>query len=134
MKFSKGKFNKEKLNREKFKVLHLERNNPRHQCMLCTTQRECCLIEKDLGFQLVTKLNVKQQCTLVSKQANSILGCIRWSMSREAVFPLCLVLVKPRLEYCVQFWAFQYKRDMVILKTVQQRATKMTKRPEHFLL
>lgn len=37
MKFNKGKLCKGKLNREKLKVLHLERNNPRHQYMLSTT-------------------------------------------------------------------------------------------------
>lgn len=109
------KFNRGKLNRENFKVLHLERNNLRHHYTLCTKQRECCLTERDLGSQLVTKLNMKQQCTLVSKQAHGILAVITQSRSREMIFPLYSALVKPQLG----FWAFQYKRDMVILVTVR---------------
>ena len=35
------------------------------------------------------------------------------------------------MDYCVQFWALPHKRDTGILKTVQQRATKMMKRLEH---
>lgn len=126
------KFNKGKLSRENFRILHLE-NNPRHQDVLCTTQREYCLTEQDVGFWLVTKLTMKQQCTLVSKQANGILFYIKQSRSSEVVFALYSAPVKPRLEYCVQFWAFQYKRDMAILETVQQRITKMIKGLEHFL-
>lgn len=36
-------------------------------------------------------------------------------------------LVKPRLEYCVQFCVPQYKRDMYVLERVQQRDMNMIK-------
>lgn len=64
---------------------------------------------------LDVELNTSQQCALAAKVAEGILGCIRQSiasLSREVILPLYSVLVKLHLEYCVQFCAPQYKRDM----------------------
>lgn len=47
------------------------------------------------------------------------------------ILPLCLGLVRPHLECCVQFWAHQYKRDLDVLGEVKCRATGMMKGLEH---
>ena len=48
------------------------------------------------------------------------------------ILPLYSTLVRPRLDYCLQFWGIQHKKDTKMLQQIQWRAMKMIKGLEHF--
>ncbi|XP_058045180.1 uncharacterized protein LOC131201370 [Ahaetulla prasina] len=117
-----------KFNSEKSKVLHLGQKNKMHQYRICGTLLNSSTCERDLGVLVDNHLDMSQQCAAAAKKANTVLGCINRgieSRSREVLLPLYNALVRPHLEYCIQFWLPRCKKDVETLERVQKRATKM---------
>ncbi|KAF7236618.1 cGMP-dependent 3',5'-cyclic phosphodiesterase [Varanus komodoensis] len=115
-------------NVDKCKVLPLGHTNGCHKYRLGDKWLESSTCERDFGVLGDCRLNMSQLFDAVAKRANATLGCIAGtvaSRTREVLLPLYVTLVRPQLEYCVQFWAPHYRKDIARLESVQRRATRL---------
>ncbi|KAK4830077.1 hypothetical protein QYF61_008415 [Mycteria americana] len=80
---------------------------------------------------IMSYLNMRQQCVLAAKKLTVSWAALGGGRCCQQVkggdLPFYSPLVRPHLEYSVQFWAPHYKIDMELL----ERVTKMIKRLEH---
>jgi len=123
-----------RLNKAECEVLHLGQSNPRYLYKLGEDLLESSPVEKDFGVLMDKKQNMSHQRAFAARKVNYILGCIKKgvaSREREVIVPLYSALVRHHLEYCVQAWGLQYKKDMKLLERVQRRATKVIRGLEH---
>ena len=95
---------------------------------------ESSFAEHDFVVLAEEKLTAKQQCSLVAQEARSPPGW-RWEEHCQQVsegdHALFSALVRPRGESCLQWRAFQRKKDMALEDRVECEATKRLKGLEH---
>ena len=106
----------------KCKVVHFSQDNPRYMYRWGEELLESSPVEKALSILVCVKLDMSQQCALAAQKANSVLDCINRGVAvgGEGIVPICSALVRPYLEYCVQAWGSQHKKDVGLLEHVQR--------------
>ena len=121
-------------NVDKCKVMHIGHRNPQSSYNLLGNSIECTDTEKDLGVVISNDLKFSKQCIEAEKKAQRMLGYIKRQFgfrNKEIVLTLYNSLVRPHLEYAVQFWCPSLRKDITRLERVQARATKLIPSVRH---
>ena len=121
-------------NNDKCHVLHFGTRNPRTAYTLQGSPVSEAASEKDLGVLITNDLKFSAQCIAAEKKANRILGYIKRQFNyrnKQTVLTLYHALVRPILEYAVQFWSPTLVADITRLEKVQARATKLIPEIRH---
>ena len=89
--------------------------------------------QRDLGVQVHRSLKVATQVEKVVKKAYGMLAFIGRGIefkNWQVMLQLYRTLVRPHLEYSVQFWSPHYQKDVEALEKLQKRFTRMLPRME----
>ncbi len=92
------------------------------------TKLESIQCVKYLDVSVASSLKFSQHCKDSTDKANRILGSINRNISfktKDVILPLYTSLVRPLLDYAVQFWAPHHVKDIAKLEAVQRRVTKI---------
>ena len=103
----------------KCKVMHIGAKNPNYKYTLMGSELAETDQERDLGVVVDNSMKMSRQCVTAIKKANAMLGIIRKGIENKSasiIMPLYKSLVRPHLEYCVQFWSPHLKKDIIALE------------------
>ena len=92
-------------NMDKCSVIHLDRENRKHQYSLCGSVLRESTKKRDLGIIVDSSMKFSEQCNIAIKNANTTLDLIKRTItckSQHIIIKLYTTLVRPTLEYCVQ--------------------------------
>ena len=115
-------------NLDKCKVMHVGQSNKKEKYNLLDSDLKICNEEKDLGVVITSDLKSSRQCIEAEKKAQKVLGYIKRQFTTrkaETILTLYKALVRPHLEYAVQFWSPTQRKDIDRMEKVQARATKL---------
>ncbi len=115
-------------NIKKCHILQVGTRNLKYDYEISGVKLESIQCVKDLGVTIASKLKSSQQCKDATGKVNRMLVFIKRKFSfknKNMILLLYISLVRPHLEYGVQFWSPHLAKDVAKLEAVQRRATKM---------
>ncbi|XP_059843914.1 P-selectin glycoprotein ligand 1 isoform X2 [Hypanus sabinus] len=115
-------------NTDKCEVLHFGRTNQGRTYKVNGRTLRSAVEQRDLGIQIQNSLKVVSQVDRVVKRAFGILAFINQNIEYKnwnVMVRLYKALVRPNLEYCMQFWSPNYWKDINKVERVQRRFTRM---------
>ena len=115
-------------NTGKCKTLHVGGQNLRNEYHLQGSLISPSERELDLGVVMTSEFKFGAQCIAAERKAQKVLGYIKRVFihrNRQTVMTLYKSLVRPHLEYAVQFWSPTYRCDVDRLERIQARVTKL---------
>ena len=115
-------------NIDKCQLIQCGSNNKNFEYNLFGQKINKVRMAKDLGIIITDNLKSSEQCAAATNKANRMLGYIKRNFkykSKDIILPLYKSLVRPHLEYGVQFWSPYLQGDIEKMERVQRRATKL---------
>uniref|UniRef100_A0A4W3H721 Reverse transcriptase domain-containing protein n=1 Tax=Callorhinchus milii TaxID=7868 RepID=A0A4W3H721_CALMI len=112
----------------KCEVIHRGSKNRKADYFLEGERLDSVSVQRDLGDLVHQSQKVSLQVQQATKKANGMIAFIAKGLeykSREVLLQLYRALVRPHLEYCVQFWSPYLKKDILALDGVQCRFTRL---------
>ncbi len=94
-------------NVKKYSILQVGTRNLKYDYEMSGEKLESVYCVKDLGVTITSNLKFSQQCKEAAGTANTMLDFIKRNFSfknKDIILPLYNSLVRPHLEYAVQFW------------------------------
>ena len=111
-----------KFNVDKCAVMHIGHNNINGIYTMTNQQLPVTEQQRDLGIIITKDLKRQQQTEKSCKTANRVLGFIARNFkykNREMMLPLYKSLVRPHLQYAIEFWSPHLQRDIIKIEKIQ---------------
>uniref|UniRef100_A0A4W3J4I1 Reverse transcriptase domain-containing protein n=1 Tax=Callorhinchus milii TaxID=7868 RepID=A0A4W3J4I1_CALMI len=112
----------------KCEVIHQGSKNRKTDYFLEGERLDSVSVQRDLGVLAHQSQKVSMQVQQATRKANGILAFIAKGLeykSREVLLQVYKALVRPHLEYYVQFWSPCLRKDILALEGVQHRFTRL---------
>ena len=114
---------KMEFNLEKCVCMHVGYKNKNFNYHIGETVLKSVESEKDLGIIIDKNFKFTEQCANAVKKANQMLGIIKRKIkykSKDVIVKLYKTLVRPHLEYCIQFWSPSFVCEKRSIESVQR--------------
>ena len=115
-------------NTSKCTVMHLGCHNRNHQYTMDGNQITSVSLQRDLGILISSDLRWDHHVNESCKKASKVLGMIARNFmykTRNIILPLYKTLIRPHLEYGVQFWGTTLRKHAEQIERIQRRVTNL---------